>query len=341
MKNRGMEVLGRYIFIVLAIGSIALFLLYMGGKGAIAITDAANDYYLPFYKQNVKGFVSPWYRNGLHIVDEEFVDELDQLKENEKNIIVIGSSMSVIPLREEEVDLRDGYQYLFLVCGNGSWRSDQIMDNLVRQAEGYDASDIVKFEISFSTFRDMEKSITETVLDKWGKYSVNKKNLSVKKNSFIERPLYWINLQLLRMQNVWELFMSGLEQLRVPGIKALGNFKNNYFNYESVAESCNMTQSMQESVEKEILKLNQDSNLVVELTCLPPGLAATDFGRELNRYIDTELIPLLEKNKIIYLDYRNDYRDDEFADGVHLSYDSACQYTRRLNEDMNELIGKR
>lgn len=154
MRNRNRAALGRYVFTVLVIGAIALFLLYMGGKGAIAVTDAANEYYLSYYKQGVEGFVSPWYRDGLHIVDEEFIDELDQLKEHKNNIITIGSSMSVIPLREEEIDLADDYRYLFLVCGNGSWRSDQIMDNLVRHADGYDASDIVKFEVSFSTFRD-------------------------------------------------------------------------------------------------------------------------------------------------------------------------------------------
>lgn len=340
MGNIRIKGLGRYVFTVLAVGLIALFLLFMGGKGAIAITNAANEYYLAYYRQGVKGFVSPWYRDGLHIVDEEFIDELDQLKEHKNNIITIGSSMSVIPLREEEVDLADDYKYLFLVCGNGSWRSARIMDSLVRQADGYDASDIVKFEVSFSTFRDMEKSITETILDKWGKYSVNK-NLTVRENSFVERPLYWVNLQLLRIQNVMELFVSWLEQIRVPGAKAPGNFKNNYFNYESVADSCNMTEAMQESVEQEILRLNQDSNLVVELSCLPPGLAATDFGRELNAYLEKRLIPLLEKNQIHYLDYRSDYTDDEFADGVHLSYEASCRYTRKLNDDMNELIRKR
>lgn len=339
MKKKSVMAFGRYVFTVLVIGILALFLLFLGGKGAVAITDAANDYYLTYYKEGIEGFVSPWYKDGLHIVDEEFIDELEQLKEHENNIITIGSSMSVIPLREEEVDLDGDYRYLFLVCGNGSWRSDQIMDNLVRQADGYDPSDIVKFEVSFSTFRDMEKSITETTLDKWGKYSVGK-NLSVKENSLVERPLYWVNLQLLRMQNVWELFISWMEQLRNPEPKGLGNFKNNYFNYEGVADSCNMTEEMKESVEKEILRLNQDSNLVVELSCLPPGLAATDFGKELNGYIDGELIPILQENEIPYFDYRNDYTDEEFADGVHLSYDAACRYTRKLNEDLNKWIGK-
>lgn len=334
-----MRALTEYVFTVSVIGVVALFLLYLGGKGAIAVTDAANEYYLSYYKEGVEGFVSPWYKDGLHIVDEEFIDELDQLKEHENNIITIGSSMSVIPLREEEVALEEDYRYLFLVCGNGSWRSDQIMDNLVRRADGYDASDIVKFEVSFSTFRDMEKSITETTLDKWGKYSVGR-NLAVRENSLIERPVYWVNIQLLRIQNVWELFVSWLEQIRMPEPKGLGNFKNNYFNYEGVADSCNMTDAMKESVEKEILRLNQDSNLVVELSCLPAGLAATDFGEKLNAYIDGEMIPLLEQNGIPYLDYRRDYADEEFADGVHLSYEAACRYTRKLNDDLNEIIRK-
>lgn len=315
------------------------FFVFLAGKGAELITEKANDYYMPYYQSGEKGFSSPWYRNGLHIVDEGFINELTILKEHENNIITIGSSLSVISLRTDCINLDKDYQYVMLACGNGSWRSDRVLDSLAQSSKGYSKDDIVKFEVSFSTFRDMEKSITESTLDKWGEYSVND-NLQVKKNTVLITPVYNLNLELLKIQNAWELGQSYLDQISVKEPKGIGNFKNNYFNYETVANSCNMDQEMIQSVENQILGLSKDANLVVELSYIPEGLTKTEFGKEFMEYIDEQLIPYLDVNQIPYFDYRDDFTEEEYADGVHLSYEASKKYTEQLNEDLNALINR-
>jgi hypothetical protein len=315
------------------------FFVFLAGKGAEFFTEKANDYYMPYYQSGVRGFSSPWYKNGLHIVDEGFINELAILKEHENNIITIGSSLSIISLRTDCIKLDKDYQYVMLTCGNGSWRSDRILDSLVRNSEGYDKDDIVKFEVSFSTFRDMERSITESTLDKWGEYSA-KKILQVKKNTMLEAPIYRLNIELLKIQNVWELGQSYLEQISVEEPKGIGNFKNNYFNYQSVADTCNINEEMIRSVENEILAISKDTNLVVELSYIPDGLTKTEFGEEFMNYIEEQLIPYLEAYHIPYFDYRNDFTEEEYADGVHLSYDASKKYTEQLNKDLNAMINR-
>lgn len=326
-----------YIGIVAGVLLAAVVLLYGGNCLAIMLTNQANEHYMPYYLKEEPGFVSPWYEDGFHVVDEEFIDEIPKLKENDKSVIIMGSSMSVIPLKDEFLKLEDGFSTAKFVCGNGGWKSNLVMENLIEANGGFGEQDIVKYEISFSTFREVMTTITETILDKWGKYQVDE-DLSVTEGSQLLTPVYEMNLWMLRIQNVWELFMFALEQRNAPEPIGLGNFKNNYFNYETVAVSCEMTAEMQQSVEEQLLRLQQKTNVLVEISCLPKGLQETDYGKQLNAYIDETLIPLLEEHGIPYLDYRNDYEDAEYADGVHLSYQAAKRYTEKLGEDLNTLI---
>lgn len=337
MVSKNRKGLAVYIGILIGAAFAALLVVLLAGRGSVALLNYANRYYMKFYQEKVPGFVSPWYEDGLHVVDEEFIDEIPKLRSSDKRVIIMGSSMSVVPLRDDELKLEGGYIPTKFVCGNGGWKSNRVMENLIEANGGFHENDIVKYEISFSTFREVFVTITESILDKWGKYSVDP-DQEVTENSPLMAPVYALNLQLLRFQNVWELFQFAIEQYREPRPIGLGNFKNNYFNYETVADSCDMTAEMQESVENQILKLKDKTNVVVEFSCFPKGLQKTAYGRELNQYIDETLIPLLDENGITYLDYRNDYEDSDYADGVHLSYESAIHYTQKLKEDLNNII---
>lgn len=340
--NKGKTGIVLYIEILAAALVVAAGLLFGAGKLAVVITDRANAYYRPFYEEGDKGFSSPWYSNGLHIVDEGFVNELSAMKKQEHNIVVLGSSLSIIPLLQEEVLLDEDYQYAFFVCGNGSYTSDRIMKNLLDTVDAWHEADIAKYEVSFSTFRDTKTTITETTLDKWGKYSVDDA-CNVRENAAVLAPAYWINLQLLKIQNVWELAGSYLQQDEEmletgKSVRAAGNFKNNYFNYDFVASTCEITDEMQQIVLSDIGSLSLEHATVVELSPFPDGLAQTEYGKEYMKYVDSTLIPYLQEQGIPYFDYRTDYRDEEYADGVHLSYQAAVRYTRQLNQDLNHLI---
>lgn len=314
-----------YCLILAIVLVIATGILVGVSKLSIYITDCANKKYMPLYLEGEKGYSSPWYTNGLHIVDEGFIDELSDIKANKNNVISIGSSMSRISFRDEEAKLPDSYRYEFLVCGNGCHRSDRIFVNILENENLLNKENIIKYEISFSTFRQTDMTIAESSIEKWGAYKVNE-DLSVAANSTLKLPIYELNKLLLKIQNVGELYLTE------------NNFCNNYFNYDAVAKSCYMDEDMCKSVEKDICRIAQESNCVVEISPFPNGLAVTDYGKELQNYIDNELIPTLNDKGIPYFDYRNDYQDNEFADGVHLSYNASVEYTNRLNEDLAKII---
>ena len=117
-----------------------------------------------------------------------------------------------------------------------------------------------------------------------------------------------------------------------------GNFRNNYFNYDTVASNCSMDEDMKEHVMALIKRIDSEHELVVELSPLPPGLAETDYGKQFNEYVEGELLPKLSEMDIKVLDYREDYENEEFCDGVHLGYDAGVRYTKKLTEDLNGVI---
>jgi len=314
---------------ILTLSALTLF--------SIKLTDALNINYMEPYMNGEAGFISPWYEDGLHMVDEYFLEEVDNIQDS-RNVIVYGSSVSAISIDKQKLSPEDGYRYEFLVCGNGCHRSNRIMDNLVRTKHSYTKDDIVKYEISFSTFRSMDNSITETVINKWKKYSVDKESLEVTENTPLGAPLYLLNKNLIKIQNSWELFDSWRKQIGDPQPKAVGNFKNYYFTYTTVAADCCMEDYMQENVERQLQELNNDATLLVELAPTPPGLQATDYGVILNDYIDNRLIPMMEENNIRYTDLRNIFPDEKFGDGVHLGYEAKEEYTQIINDTVNDII---
>ena len=328
-----------YLVIGISIVIIAVILIFALGKCSELVTEYANNYYRQFFIDEEPGFSSPWYVKGLHKVDEAFIYSTKPIKGNA--VYVVGSSVSSNSIDEETESLDDGYVYRTLVCGNGCHRSNRILINLGREAGLFKLDDIIKYEVSFSTFRDVEKTISETVIDKWGKYSVND-DLSIDENTVFLAPLYAINIELIKIQNTWELITSWWEQTnhedRYPLPRGYGNFKNNYFNYDAVADSCNYSDKYAESVIEDIDGLHEEYNTVVEISPIPRGLLETEYGQKLNTFIEQELIPHLDENGITYRDLRNDFDDSEFADGVHLSYEAELSYTKQLNEDMNKII---
>ena len=154
---------------------ISIALIFALGKLSEIITDYANRYYMSYYTEEIPGFSSPWYINGLHRVDEAFL--LNLKSTNDNTVYAIGSSLTSNDINDETVDL-NGYVLKKLVCGNGSHRSNRILYNLGEESGIYKDKDIIKYEVSYSTFRNVEKTITESILDKWGKYSVDE-NLEI------------------------------------------------------------------------------------------------------------------------------------------------------------------
>lgn len=319
-----MSTLKKYIVLSISILVIAIVLLFAVGKISTAILDKANDTYLIKYQNAEEGYSSPWYKDGLHIVDEGFINEMGRLRDSDKRVISIGSSVSRIGFMPDMKSLPNGYDYYFLVCGNGCHISDKIFVDMLN-LEGYlNKASIIKYEISFSTFRDTPMTIAESSIEKWGKYSI--KDGALVKNSDILLPLYWLNVELLKPQNVGEYLFTE------------NNFCNNYFDYDAVAATCYMDDDMKASVKEDILRIKAASNVLVELSALPKGLANTDYGKTLNDYIDNELLPFLDAEGIEYLDHRDSFEESEFADGVHLSYNAGRRYTQMLNEEMTDYI---
>ena len=331
----------QYLKIGFLIVLVAFAFIFLLGKVSEKITAYADNYYRNYFLNEEPGFSAPWYVKGLHKVDEAFIYNLS--KDYNPHVFLIGSSVSSNSIDADTVSLNENYTYKALVCGNGCYRSNRIFINMGEKAGLFTDKDIIKYEVSFSTFRDSEKTITETVLDKWGKYSVNE-DLTINENSLLKSPLYRINVELIKIQNVWEIFTSWWEQTnhpdRYPLPRGYANFKNNYFNYDAVADSCHFTEEYAESVLKDIDELNDKYVEVVEISPLPQGLLNTDYGQLVNEFIDNELIPHLDKKGIRYRDLRNAFEDREFADGVHLSYEAEVKYTNELNDYMNDVISE-
>lgn len=336
--NNKKETIINYIKIVIITIVLMVSIVFFLGKISEKITNKTNEYYMDYFINEVKGFSSPWYERGLHRVDEAFIYSLNKTDEN--TVYIIGSSLSSNNLNDDTVSF-NGYIHKNLVCGNGSYRSNRILYNLLKKLSLCKDKDIVKYEVSFSTFRDVNKTITETVLDKWGKYSVDE-NLNIIENSACLSPIYAINVELIKIQNVWELITSFWEQNNhkewYPSPRGYANYKNNYFSYDAVADSCCFMDEYAESVMGDIKDINENYNEVVEISPIPDGLLNTEFGQTLNNFIEDELIPYLNDNNIRYLDLRYDYSDEEFADGVHLSYKATKKYTNTLNEYINSVI---
>ena len=353
--------------VILAVLGLAILFIILAGQLSIYLTDHLNAVYLDLYRENATGVSSPWYDTGYHIVDNRFIKEMSRIKEDEKSVISIGSSVCVVPFHDEVAVKDDSYAYRFMTCGNGCYRSDQILYQLLSEENLIGDSDIIKLEISFSTFRDPSVTITETILDKWGKYHVADENGSqgriiIEKGSGILTPLYVFNTYLIRIQNAWDLLMDYKDQ--VPGkshgiglteraaqfgvtangkydsLIIPGNFRNNYYNPEAVEGSLNISEDMKGIMENLIKDINKEHHLVVELSPMPPNLDNTEFGCEYKDYVDNRLIPFLNESGISYVDYRNDFEQNQYADGVHLGYDAGIEYTNRIMEDINEYAGK-
>lgn len=330
----------KYFVSITAVLLTALAVIFGLSVLAVKYTDSLNEEYRDDFERDERGIASPWYKNGLHIVDEGFIDELDLAKKSSKRrVYALGSSLSIISCGGDRPEFGDAAEMIYLVCGNGCYRSDWILYNLIKCENLVKSDDVVKLEISFSTFRDSYKTITEATLGKWKKYTVGD-DLSVKREPDIFAPVWAVNRALLKLQNAWELLDSDREQLISGKEPVPGNFKNNYFNYSAVADSCNMTDEMKESVRSLIDTVDNDCNLVIELSPLPEGLADTEYGIKLERYIDDELIPYLQKKGIAYFDYRDGMEDDDFADGVHLDYASSKVYVKRVEKDVNSVLLK-
>jgi len=337
----------RYLFYILSIMVVAIILIFGCGRLSEYITNLENEKYRVSYINGVRGVSSPWYDNGFHVVDENIIQELDRIEENEKNVISIGSSLSIISFDKETGKLPNDYEYHFLVCGNGTWKSDRILYNLANVSGVSHSDDIIKLEISYSTFRDPYTTITETTLNKWKKYSVDAETGEVSKNTWVLEPLYAINEELIKIQNVWELGNDYIKQLSAAkGTKQEesiipGNFRNNYFDYDAVADSCRIDDEMKDYMADFLMEIDSNNNLIVELSPLPWGLRETKYGSEYNAYIENELIPYLNDNNIQFFDYRDMFSDEEFCDGVHLGYKASILYTQRINEDIGSVISNR
>ena len=333
----------RYFGYMAAIMLMSSVILFLAGRLSILFTEACDKHYYEYYKENYKGYISPWYTNGLHVVDEGFIDSLDSMVSSTNdtgNIIAIGSSLTAMEFDAEKQKerLRDHYDMYVFASGSGSWRTNIVLDNLIRTEYDYTDKDIVKLEVSYSTFRNADElTIAEATIDKWGKYRVDD-DLSVKKNTWLFSPIYAMNVELMRMQNVSEIVTSYFNKQDMDAGVGPANYRNNYFNHESVAESFATTDERIEIIKSQILRLDNDTNVVVEFSPIAPGLKKTDSGREYTKCVKQVLKPFLKKHKIKYLDYRGNYREDEFIDGAHLSYDASIRYTLKLDHDLNKII---
>lgn len=356
------------ILMMTGILAFAVFFVVLAGRLSVCLTDHLNEKYMPLYMENATGVTSPWYDNGYHIVDGRFIEEMSRLKRDEKSVISIGSSVCVIPFHDEIAKEDRSYGYRFMTCGNGCYRSDRILYQLLEQDDLIKDDDLIKLEISFSTFRDASVTITETMLDKWGKYRVVSDDgdpdngIYIKRSPGILNPIYSLNKYLIRIQSVWDLAMDYKDQLKAGshgtglteraaqfGVKTNGtyddqiipgNFRNNYYNPDAVADTLDITDDIKNETEQLITDINRDHNLIVEISPMPPNLDKTEFGRKFREYVDDRLIPYLNANGISYVDYRDDYMQNEYADGVHLGYDAGIRYTNRIMEDINEYAGK-
>lgn len=322
-----------YVLTITIILGLALLVIIGLARVSEKKLQSLNEKYMTLYQKGEKGVSSPWYRKGLHVVDEGFIEEIERLGKEDKKVYALGSSMSIISCKSQPVEINGDYKYGFLVCGNGSYRSDYQLYNLYKASGIQNSEDIIKLEISFSTFREVELTIADSTLGKWGKYSVD--GLEVKKNPRFLAPVYFVNKQLLKIQNVWELSYD-----RTHGKKIPGNFINNYFSYDAVANSCDMNLDIQNNVLKLVEDISGENRVIVELSPLPNGLAKTEFGENMEAFINETLVSKLKAQNIQYLDYRYDYADVDFCDGVHLSYDAADRYRDRLQTDLNRFIGE-
>ncbi|MCR4744768.1 MAG: hypothetical protein K5894_06000 [Lachnospiraceae bacterium] len=337
MKNR------KYIIYVIAIIVVSGILLHFAGIASEAFTEVCDDHYYEYYKKDYKGYISPWYTDGLHVVDEGFIHSLQMLthsKNDTGNIIAIGSSLTAMEFDAEKQKerLRDSYDMYVFASGSGSWRTNLVLDNLIRTEYEYTDKDIVKLEVSYSTFRNADNlTIAEATIDKWGKYRVED-DFSVKKNTWLLAPVYAMNVDLMRIQNVAEIVTSYFNKTEMDAGIGPANYRNNYFNHESVAESFAVTDERIDLIESQILRLDNDTNLVVEFSPMAPGLKKTKNGKEYNTCVKKVLKPFLKEHRIKYLDYRGNYKETEFIDGAHLSYDASIRYTLKLDHDLNKII---
>ena len=331
----------KYLFLLALIFIIACLWVILASEAASSVTEIFDKHYYRAYKEENKGYIAPWYTNGLHIVDEGFINELERLREDRDgtgHVLAIGSSLCATEFDPLKQKLLGNYDLMVFASGSGSWRTNYIMDKLIRQEYSYRDKDIVKIEVSYSTFRNADnKTILESVLDKWGKYSVTE-DLDVKRNSMLFSSIYWLNVQFLKIQNVLELLMSYISPLDRMAQIGPGNYRNNFFNHEATAANFSITPERRKVVEEELMRISEDTNVIAEFSPIPEGLRETESGKAYMEYIDDSLIPLLEEKGIAYFDYRNSFSEKDFIDGAHLSYTASLRYTKRLDSDLNRVI---
>ena len=339
MKSPVKEFLTKYVPMVLGIFAGSIFILFLLQRGAIAYTDHMNEKYRAAFEAGERAISSPWYENGLHLVDEAFIDELDHIRDRDC-IVSLGSSLSRISMMESSAGDRD---FAFLVCGNGNLVSDELLYNLAELDGALGEGDVIKLEISHCTFKDNDNVITATILDKWGRYSLREgSSIEPVKNTDLLLPVYKINTWLIKIQNMWELLSD-----QVSGSYSLlrgsynydrvipGNFRNNYFNYELLAEDMEISREKKEKLQELIEKLSAEHRLVVEISPLNPELEKLSQGQEFDSYLDGELLPYLEGKGIEYIDFRGEFSEEDFTDGVHLGYEAGRAYSERLGQELS------
>lgn len=319
----------------------ALFWIYLASLGATFFTEVCDTHYYNIYKKDNKGYIAPWYTNGLHIVDEGFINEVSRLNSDEVvpgHVFVIGSSLSAMEYDPVKQHLRNGYPLYMFASGSGSWRTNIILDNLIRSNYSYTKKDIVKLEVSYSTFRNADdETIIESSIDKWGRYSV-KEDFGVVENTPLLQPVYDMNVNLMKIQNMWEIVSTYFSPTYRKAQIGPANYRNNYFNHEDTSEHIAVTDDKIELIKSQIINLGSKTNVVIELSPISPELESTPNGQKYTEFVEKELKPWLKENEITCLDYRDQFSEQEFIDGAHLSYKASLRYTRRMNMDLNQMI---
>ncbi len=342
-KGAGMRVVRLWVLYAATIFIGALFFMYIASVGATAFTELCDTHYYSAYKKDNRGYIAPWYTNGLHIVDEGFINSMDRLEHDTDipgHVFVIGSSLSAMEYDPVKQHLRNNYGMYMFASGSGSWRTNIILDNLIRTKWEYTDKDIVKLEVSYSTFRNADdETIAESSIEKWGKYHVTE-DFQIEENTPLLQPLYDLNVNMIKVQNMWEIISTYFSPTYRNAKIGPANYRNNYFNHEGTAEHIAVTEDKIESVTSQIKDLSSKTNVVIELSPIAPGLRDTESVSEYMKYVDEELKPWLKENKVPCLDYRELFPEKEFIDGAHLSYKASLRYTRRMNQDLNNMIRK-
>lgn len=243
-------------------------------------------------------------------------------------LILYGSSSTLAGLIESELDR----PVVFGAIGSMSVQTLFVMRSYLEQ-EGLvlGSDDLVKVDLSPMLFsrRALRQEVLVSALEYADRYRVHP-DLSVTRNAFAGiTDVYAVNSQIIsKALRYAKASLDGTLDDLFDGVDFEVATFHRFLDFGSVNTTLITT----------FLDGFDNDRLVVELIYLHPDIQASQTGVLYNAWVDTVLIPFLVQRNIPWIDHRDLFEAQDFADTTHLTGKARQVYTTTLEMEIDELF---